>query len=94
MKNICFFSFFLILFFSCVDKSTEPSETLQPTQTNTFAIVIHGGAGNITLKNLSPEKQEEYKIKLTEAITTGYKILNNEVISLKAVKQTIMLLEI
>lgn len=82
-----------MLFFSCIDNSTEPLETPQSTQTNTFAIVIHGGAGNITPENLSIEKQEDYKAKLTEAITTGYDILKNGGNSLDAVEKTIQVLE-
>ena len=82
-----------MLFLSCLDKSTETSEAPQLTQTNTFAIVIHGGAGNITPENLSAERQEEYKIKLVEAVTTGYNILKKGGSSLDAVEQTIHVLE-
>ena len=82
-----------MLFLSCLDKSTETLEAPQLTQTNTFAIVIHGGAGNITPENLSAERQEEYKIKLVEAVTTGYNILKKGGSSLDAVEQTIHVLE-
>lgn len=93
MKNLYFLSCFLIFLFSCKDNSTKTPEIPQPTQVNTFAIVIHGGAGTITPENLSPEKQEEYKAKLTEAIKTGYTILKNGGNSLDAVEQTIHVLE-
>ena len=82
-----------MLFLSCLDKATETLEAPQLTQTNTFAIVIHGGAGNITPENLSAERQEEYKIKLVEAVTTGYNILKKGGSSLDAVEQTIHVLE-
>ena len=82
-----------MLFLSCLDKATETLEAPQLTQTNTFAIVIHGGAGNITPENLSAERQEEYKIKLVEAVTTGYNILKKGGSRLDAVEQTIHVLE-
>ncbi|KJD33950.1 isoaspartyl peptidase [Tamlana nanhaiensis] len=58
-----------------------------------FSIVIHGGAGYINPDNLTPEKENEYQQKLTEAITVGYNILKNGGTSLDAVQQTINILE-
>jgi len=58
-----------------------------------FSIVIHGGAGTILKKNLSPEKEAAYKAKLEEAIRTGYEILKNGGTSLDAVTKTINVME-
>ena len=94
MKNSILLSCLLLLFFSCKDQAVKTKETTPlPTQTNTFAIVIHGGAGNIRPEHLSSEKQEEYKTKLSEAIIVGYNILKNGGNSLDAVEQTIHILE-
>jgi len=40
-----------------------------------FAIVIHGGAGTILKKNMTPELHKAYYDKLTEALNAGYEIL-------------------
>ncbi|MEM6726166.1 MAG: isoaspartyl peptidase/L-asparaginase [Bacteroidota bacterium] len=47
----------------------------QPTKKQDFALVIHGGAGTILKKNMSPEKEKAYRDKLTEALEAGYAIL-------------------
>ena len=58
-----------------------------------FAIVIHGGAGTILKKNMTPEKEAEYNAKLEEAIRTGYEVLKNGGTSLDAVTKTINVME-
>ncbi|AUC82862.1 isoaspartyl peptidase/L-asparaginase family protein [Lacinutrix sp. Bg11-31] len=60
---------------------------------NDFAIVIHGGAGTILKKNMTDEKEAEYKAKLEEAISVGYSILKEGGSSLDAVEKTINILE-
>ena len=40
-----------------------------------FTIVIHGGAGNVTKKNLSHEREIEYRDKMTEVLELGYDML-------------------
>lgn len=91
MKNLLLFSTLLVLLPTCKDNTEQ--ETSTPEKTNAFAIVIHGGAGNITPENLSDEQQAEYKAKLTEAITIGYTVLKAGGSSLDAVEQTIHVLE-
>ena len=61
--------------------------------TNQFAIVIHGGAGTILRKHMTPEKESAYKLKLEEAIKVGYAILKHGGTSLDAVQKTINVLE-
>ena len=58
------------------DKST--TEKLSDATVRTkqdFAIIIHGGAGTILKKNMTPEKEAAYKAKLEEAIRVGYEVL-------------------
>jgi beta-aspartyl-peptidase (threonine type) len=58
-----------------------------------FAIAIHGGAGTITRKNMTPEKESGYRSKLEEALNTGYSILEKGGLSLDAVEATIRIME-
>ncbi len=58
-----------------------------------FTIVIHGGAGTILKKNMTPEKELEYKNKLKEALTAGYSILANGGNSIDAVETAIKIME-
>lgn len=66
---------------------TNTSETPQ------FSIVIHGGAGTILKKNMTPEKEAAYREKLEEAIRVGYNILEKGGSSLDAVQKTINVME-
>ena len=57
------------------------------------AIVIHGGAGTINKESMTSEMEIQYREKLTEALTTGYKILSNGGTSMDAVEATIKIME-
>ena len=58
-----------------------------------FAIVIHGGAGTILKKNLTDEKEKEYRDKLNEALNAGYKVLEKGGSSTDAVEAAINIME-
>jgi beta-aspartyl-peptidase (threonine type) len=58
-----------------------------------YVMVIHGGAGTILKKNMSPEKEAAYRAALKEALTTGYAALQAGKSSLDAVEATIRVLE-
>lgn len=89
MKKYTFFLLFILIFTQCdTAKINMESETNQK-----FAIVIHGGAGTILKKNMTPEMELEYKRVLELAINTGYAILKNGGSSLDAVEKTINILE-
>ena len=60
---------------------------------NNIAIVIHGGAGTILKKNMTPELESAYLEKLEEAISRGYQILNEGGSSQLAVEETIKIME-
>lgn len=81
----------LIICFSCKNE-TKNTEITSP-QKPTFSIVIHGGAGTILKKNMTPEQEALYKAKLEEAIKVGYHILKKGGSSLDAVQKTINVLE-
>ncbi|HKH60523.1 MAG TPA: isoaspartyl peptidase/L-asparaginase [Flavitalea sp.] len=56
-------------------------------------LVIHGGAGTILKKNISPEKEKAYTTSLEEALRKGYAILQNGGSSLDAVEAVVRTLE-
>lgn len=58
-----------------------------------FGLVIHGGAGTITRKNMTPEKEAAYRGKLTEALESGYAVLEKRGSSLDAVEAAIKIME-
>ena len=58
-----------------------------------ITLVVHGGAGTLTRKNITKEQEEAYKNKIAEAIDIGYSILENGGTALDAVIYTIVILE-
>ncbi|TYP99821.1 beta-aspartyl-peptidase (threonine type) [Tenacibaculum adriaticum] len=91
MKKNYFLSILLLSFLGCNSEPKTSSE--KNKKVNEFAIVIHGGAGTILKKNMTPEKEKAYQDKLEEAIKVGYNILNNGGSSLDAVEKTIHVME-
>lgn len=98
MKQI--FSLLLILsampFSAAVNaqKPVPPSiQQLQGPQEPRLGMMIHGGAGVITKGSLTPEKEKEFRDKLTEAVVAGYKALQSGKSSVDAVEVAIRILE-
>ena len=58
-----------------------------------YTIVIHGGAGTILKKNMTPEKERDYEKKLNEALMAGYNILAEGGNSVDAVEAAIKVME-
>ncbi len=69
------------------------SQSLYSQSAQKFGLVIHGGAGTILKKNMTPEKEAAYISKLNEALETGYKILESGGSSLNAVEKVINIME-
>ncbi|WP_321296404.1 isoaspartyl peptidase/L-asparaginase [Marinifilum fragile] len=84
--NLLLSSLLLLLIVSC-NNSNQKLEKLE------YALCIHGGAGTILKKNMSPEKEKEYFDKLDEALTVGDSVLKNGGSALDAVELTIHVLE-
>lgn len=81
---------------SCKDNpETKADTTERPSvqEKEPFAIVIHGGAGTILRKNMTPEREAEYRKILEKAIKTGYTILKDGGSGLDAVQKTINVME-
>lgn len=62
-------------------------------QQKKYVMVIHGGAGTILKKNMTPEKEAAYVAALTKALTAGYAEIKAGKSSLDAVEATIHVLE-
>ena len=96
MKRLYYLLAFFLVFTSCNNiektKNTDLKEEIQPPKAE-FSIIIHGGAGTILKKNMTPEKEDAYKSKLEEAIHVGYDILKNGGTSIDAVQKTINVME-
>lgn len=78
--------FMVFLLISCkqIDQETKKPD---------YVIVIHGGAGNASNQDINKEEQQEYKEKLSEALTIGENILKEGGTSIEAIEKTINYLE-
>ncbi len=97
------FSFLLLfMLFSCQDSdrttsqstnNAEESTGIKSEQVNEFAIVIHGGAGTIKKENMTPELEQAYNVKLTEAVQAGHAVLDLGGTAMDAVEASIRIME-
>lgn len=69
-------------------RAAEPS-----APASVFGLVLHGGAGVIDRRNLTPEKEAELRAALTAAREAGYAVLQRGGAALDAVIATITVLE-
>jgi beta-aspartyl-peptidase (threonine type) len=58
-----------------------------------FMLVVHGGAGTITRKSMTPEMEKQYRETLEQALRAGHGVLAKGGSSLDAVEATIHVLE-
>ena len=58
-----------------------------------FTIAIHGGAGTISKKSMTPEKEAAYIKALNEVLDAGYRILEKKGKAMDAVKAAVIELE-
>ena len=83
MKKVVFFFAFTMMY---CGKTTVNKPVV-------YGLVIHGGAGTITRKNMSSEKESAYRAKLTEALAAGFEVLEKGGSSMDAVETTIRIME-
>ena len=69
------------------------ANSLLAQEQSPITIAIHGGAGTINPENLTEAQQQAYRDKLTEAVNSGYKVLEQGGDSVDAVKAAINILE-
>jgi len=67
--------------------------SIAQTKEEKYVMVIHGGAGTLTRKNMSAEKEAAYRAALTLALQTGYQAIKAGKSSMDAVEATIHTLE-
>ena len=86
----------LLFIWSCKPESSSdtPKQGANNKQERAdYAIAIHGGAGTILKKNMTPEREGAIRAALTAALDVGEGILKNGGTSLEAVEKTIHVLE-
>lgn len=91
MKLFPFAFLFIMLLISCGENTNEQKS--KHPKPNTYAIVIHGGAGGIKPENFTTAQIEAYEAKLKEAIEAGYVLLEKGESSLKAIEAAIIVME-
>ena len=91
LLSIVFLFIILITKLSCVQNQNS---NIKDGLENKFGIIIHGGAGTILKKNMSDEKEQQYKAKLKQAIQVGYEILKNNGSSIMRLKNPSLFLKI
>ena len=80
---------FLPLLFPIMTLAAVPATT----GNHPIAIVIHGGAGTISRKDMTPQKDKEYRAALKRALDAGYAVLKQGGKSLDAVQAAIRVME-
>jgi beta-aspartyl-peptidase (threonine type) len=85
--------FISILLFSFSCKSGKKETALPEVKRQEWAIVIHGGAGDMAQENMTPEMDSAYRAGLKEALNTGRGILSSGGSALDAVEASIRKLE-
>ena len=82
-----------LMFLGLVALSTASSAQSAWEDENRWSIAIHGGAGTIKRKNITPEKDAEIRAALAKALETGTKILREGGSAMDAITATIMVME-
>ncbi len=69
------------------------ASTAGAQQKQKYVLVIHGGAGTILKKNMTPEKEQAYLGKLREALQAGYDQIKAGKPSIDAVQAAVLVME-
>lgn len=70
-----------------------PGEPASSAESHAVTLVIHGGAGTILREKMTPEREAAIRAALTQALNTGYKILQDGGTSMDAVEAAVCVLE-
>ena len=87
------FTLIFALIFFCMGCETGNIAKSGGQDVYPVTLVIHGGAGTISRKSMSPEKEQEYRNALQHALDTGFSVLKNGGKSMDAVIAAITFLE-
>lgn len=92
MKQIILLLFGLALLAACSNQGDSPDEK-QLAKKKEWAIVVHGGAGNMNPADFDDETKQAYTDKISDALEAGSQILENGGSALDAVETSIRILE-
>jgi len=70
-----------------------PTGSAQSADSGGVTIVMHGGAGTILRDQMTPEREAAFRKALSEALLTGYRILEQGGTSMDAVEAAVCVLE-
>ncbi|WP_283250001.1 isoaspartyl peptidase/L-asparaginase [Chloracidobacterium aggregatum] len=73
--------------------ATTAAAIVRGAPSQPIAFAIHGGAGVIEKGSMTPEREAQYRLKLTETVTAGHQVLKRGGTALDAVVTAIVLLE-
>lgn len=90
MNHFRYLAFLLVI--GCGSVSQPPQDT-PPKMKEQFSIALHGGAGNIAKRSLTPQQEAEYEAKLREALDTGRSMLAKGETAVNTVEAVIRILE-
>jgi beta-aspartyl-peptidase (threonine type) len=91
MRNVLLSIIVLTFFLGC--KNQETTTAAAELKPGPITIVIHGGAGTILKKNMTPEKETAYHAALEAALDSGYTVLERGGKSIDAVIAAIKVME-
>jgi beta-aspartyl-peptidase (threonine type) len=83
----------LICIFGAWAALTGALAMAQQPQARHWAIVVHGGAGDIDRTELGPERDKAYREALSEAVKAGATVLDRGGSALNAVEAAIRVME-
>jgi L-asparaginase / beta-aspartyl-peptidase len=89
--------FFVVVLFSATSlalaQQPTVSEPSMPNSQTRIGLIVHGGAGTIERKKMTPEKERAFRDGLERALKAGYEILERGGSSLDATEAAVRVLE-
>jgi len=94
-RNLFFILGFLAISFTACKAPADhtSSSEINPPEAFEYALVLHGGAGNMNFQNLPEERQNIYKHALDSALQLGLDVLKEGGTSIDAVEVVIRYME-
>jgi L-asparaginase / beta-aspartyl-peptidase len=84
---------YLFLLLTVICMTTVNAQKKPHAGRQNYVLVIHGGAGTILKRNMSPEKEKAYQEALQQALQAGHVILSKGGSALDAVEAAIRVME-
>ena len=93
MRKLVSLLVILVFLVACNNTPKENTSIQLSEEKPEYALVIHGGAGNVTPERIGPEKEKEYRAKLQEALDLGIDLLKKDSSAVAVVEAVIHVLE-